>query len=88
MKNMLFILSDIHIGDNSPTCWYQKAVHEPYLLAIFDSIMESADNVQEPVLLGDIVDMGTYPFDRRPPGFNEITAEITTWQSQQLTLPG
>jgi hypothetical protein len=27
-KRYAVVLSDIHIGDNSPTCWYQKSVHE------------------------------------------------------------
>ena len=74
MKTKIAVLSDIHIGDNSPTCWYQKTVHEKYLLAILDYIVENAADIQELVLLGDVVDFWTYPFDRRPPSFAEITA--------------
>ena len=74
MKTKILVLSDMHIGDNTPTCWYQKTVHEKYLLAILDFIVENAADVQELVLLGDVVDFWTYPFDRRPPSFADITA--------------
>ncbi len=73
-RKSMVVLSDIHIGDNTPTCWYQIGVHEKYLLAILDMIVKSAETVQELVLLGDVVDMWTYPFDRKPPSFADITA--------------
>ncbi len=30
------VLNDIHIGNSENTCWYQKSVHEPYLLAALE----------------------------------------------------
>jgi hypothetical protein len=27
-KRLAVVLSDVHVGNNSPTCWYQKAMHE------------------------------------------------------------
>ena len=27
------VLSDVHIGNDANTCWYQSTVHEPYLIA-------------------------------------------------------
>jgi hypothetical protein len=29
-KNKIVVLSDVHIGTNVPTNWYQKSFHEPY----------------------------------------------------------
>lgn len=72
MKNLIVLLSDIHIGDDSPACWYQQSIHEPYLLSIFDWIVDHADEVREVVFLGDIVDMWTYPFNVQPPDFKTI----------------
>lgn len=75
MKNKVIVLSDIHIGDNSPTCWYQESVHEKYLLTILNWIVSNASDVRELVLLGDVVDMWTYPFNVRPPGFAAIASK-------------
>ncbi|MEI6103022.1 MAG: metallophosphoesterase [Methanothrix sp.] len=75
MKNKIVMLSDIHIGDNSPTCWYQKSVHEQYLLTILKWIVENAENVSELVLAGDVVDTWTYPFNVQPPSFATIASK-------------
>jgi predicted phosphodiesterase len=75
MKNKIIILSDIHIGDNSPTCWYQKSVHEPYLAAIFKWVVDNAADMSELVLAGDVIDTWTYPFNVRPPGFAAIASQ-------------
>jgi UDP-2,3-diacylglucosamine pyrophosphatase LpxH len=71
-KPYIAILSDIHIGDNTPTCWYQKSFHEPYLLAALDWVIDNAATVEELILLGDLVDFWTYPPDREPPSFRMI----------------
>lgn len=75
MKNKIIILSDIHIGDNSPTCWYQKSVHEQYLAAILKWVVDNSQDVSELVLAGDVIDTWTYPFNVRPPVFAEIAAK-------------
>jgi UDP-2,3-diacylglucosamine pyrophosphatase LpxH len=72
MKNQVVVLSDIHIGDNTPTCWYQREIHGPYLQALFDWVVARADSIRELVLLGDVVDLWTYPCDVRPPSFATI----------------
>ncbi|WP_035920480.1 metallophosphoesterase [Frankia sp. QA3] len=66
------VLSDIHIGDNTPTVWYQRSVHEPYLVAALDWIVAHAEQFQEVVLLGDIIDTWTYPPSVRPPSMAAI----------------
>src|SRR5690348_1718437 len=73
-RNKIVVLSDVHIGDNSPTVWYQQKYHEPYLAALLDHVVERADEIAELVILGDFVDFWTYPPDRRPPSFAEIAA--------------
>ena len=74
MANHAVVLSDVHIGNNSPTCWYQAHVHEPYLTHAFDWIVKNAGMFQEVVLLGDLVDTWTYPPSVQPPSMAEIIA--------------
>jgi predicted phosphodiesterase len=72
VKNQVVVLSDIHLSDNSPTCWYQKSIHQEYLEAILDWIVSNRENVRELVLLGDVVDTWTSPFHIAPPTFAAI----------------
>ena len=74
-KSQIVVLSDIHIGDNTNTVWYQKSIHEPYLLGILDWIVANAANIRELVMAGDVVDFWTYPFGTRPPTFATIAAQ-------------
>ncbi len=73
-NSKIVVLSDIHIGDGGPTCWYQSAVHERHLLGILEWVIDHRDEVRELVLLGDVVDLWTYPFGQRPPEFAAIVA--------------
>ncbi|HEY1411722.1 MAG TPA: hypothetical protein VGF36_06255, partial [Rhodopila sp.] len=75
MKNQIVVLSDIHIGDNTPTCWYQSDIHGPYLQAVFDWVVANAASIRELVLLGDVVDLWTYPCEVRPPTFATIASK-------------
>ncbi|KAF3884552.1 MULTISPECIES: metallophosphoesterase [Nostocales] len=74
MKNQIVVLSDIHIGTNAPTVWYQKELHEPYLATVLDWVIANAPSIRELILLGDVVDFWTYPSDREPPCFEDIIA--------------
>lgn len=74
-KNKIVVLSDIHIGTNAPTVWYQKDLHEPYLIKVLDYIIQQKDSIRELILLGDIVDFWTYPPDERPPSFEDIVKD-------------
>ena len=71
-RTKVVFLSDVHIGDNSPTVWYQKDFHEPYLVALLDHVIAQAGEVRELIILGDFIDYWTYPPSRRPPGFRQI----------------
>jgi UDP-2,3-diacylglucosamine pyrophosphatase LpxH len=73
-KNQIIALSDIHIGTNAPTVWYQKDIHEPYLVTVLDWIIQNASSIRELILLGDVVDFWTYPPDEEPPSFDAIIA--------------
>lgn len=73
-NNNVAVLSDVHIGSSAPTCWYQRAIHEPYLTAALNWIAQNAAHFQELVLLGDLVDTWTYPPSTRPPSMAEIIA--------------
>ncbi len=68
------VLSDIHLGTDAPTVWYQRAVHEPMFLHLLGWIESQAAAVREVVLLGDVVDLWTYPGRTKPPRFGEIVA--------------
>lgn len=70
--NRLVFLSDIHIGSNASTNWYQRDVHEPMLVAIFDYIRANAANIAEVVLLGDVLDQWTYVPEVKPPSIEKI----------------
>ena len=73
-KNKLVIISDVHIGDDSPWVWYQKRLHEPYLIRLLDHVITNAASIRELIILGDFVEFWTYPPDHRPPTFREIMA--------------
>lgn len=73
-KRYAVVLSDIHIGDNTPTCWYQKSIHEPRLSAALAWIATRKDSVREVLFLGDMFDTWTYPPSVRPPSMSQIIA--------------
>lgn len=66
------VFSDVHIGNNANTCWYQSSVHEPYLVAALDWVVQNVGMFQEVILLGDLVDTWTYPPSVRPPSMADI----------------
>src|SRR3954451_3312243 len=73
-KYRAVVISDVHIGNDTPTVWYQSSVHEPYLIKVFDWVVANQDTVDEVVLLGDLFDQWTYPPWVRPPSIAEIIA--------------
>ena len=50
------VISDIHIGNDAPTCWYQKKYHEPYLINFLQWILDarSSQNIDRLFILGDL----------------------------------
>ncbi|MCU1496895.1 MAG: hypothetical protein JWM47_848 [Acidimicrobiales bacterium] len=73
-KRHIVALSDVHLGTDGPTVWYQRDVHEAHLVHVLDWVVAEAASIRELVLLGDIVDLWTYPGDELPPTFAEIAA--------------
>ena len=73
-KRYAVVLSDVHIGNGAPTCWYQSAVHDRQLTDALAWILARREVIREVVLLGDLFDVWTYPPSQRPPSMSEIIA--------------
>jgi UDP-2,3-diacylglucosamine pyrophosphatase LpxH len=73
-RRYVVALSDVHLGTDTPTTWYQRHHHEPFLVHLLEWVLANADAISELVLLGDIVDLWTYPNDVVPPTFADIAA--------------
>ncbi len=71
-SNTAVVFSDVHIGTNVPTTWYQASVHEPYLIAALEWVVQNRQSVQELILLGDLFDLWTYPPATQPPSVGDI----------------
>jgi hypothetical protein len=70
----LVFLSDLHLGIDAPTNWYQSLVHQPMLQAIFDHLGQETGSIEELIILGDLVDQWTYLPSVQPPDFRAIAA--------------
>ena len=75
VKGLTAVISDIHIGDNSKTCWYNKEFHEPYLKRTLEYVISKKDEFDELVILGDLFDFWTYPPEIQPPSVKKIIQE-------------
>jgi Calcineurin-like phosphoesterase len=73
-KRYAVVLSDVHIGNGAPTCWYQPAVHDGRLSEALAWIVSRRAVIREVVLLGDLFDVWTYPPSVRPPSMSDIIA--------------
>lgn len=73
-KSRAVVISDVHIGTNVPTNWYQRSVHEHSLVAALDWVVDNAASIRELVILGDLVDFWTYVPSQKPPTISEIIA--------------
>jgi UDP-2,3-diacylglucosamine hydrolase len=71
-KRYAVVLSDIHIGDNSRTCWYQDGVHFSYLASVLNWIVARRASIREVIFLGDAFDFWTYEPSRPPPTMRQI----------------
>ena len=74
-KPLTAVISDIHIGDNSKTCWYNKEFHESYLKKVFEHIISRKEEFEELIILGDLFDFWTYPPGIQPPSTKKIIQE-------------
>jgi UDP-2,3-diacylglucosamine pyrophosphatase LpxH len=71
-KNKLFFISDVHIGTNAPSNWYQDSVHGPFLETALTYIRAQKESVRELILLGDLFDQWMDPPEAMPPDFQAI----------------
>ena len=74
-EHRIVVLSDIHIGNDAPTVWYQSSIHNKYLGAVCNWIVANAPSIRELVLLGDVFDFWTQPANVKPPTLAEIVAK-------------
>ena len=63
----LVLISDIHIGNNSPTNWFQDTVHPPFLGKVLEYVRENTGTIKELIILGDLVDQWMYTPTEQPP---------------------
>lgn len=68
----LVYLSDVHIGANAPVNWYQQSVHEPYLAAVLNYIRDTASEIDELIVLGDLFDLWTYLPSHKPATLRDV----------------
>jgi UDP-2,3-diacylglucosamine pyrophosphatase LpxH len=66
------ILSDIHIGVDATTNWYQSKVHEGYVASVLNDVIDRAAGIRELIILGDLLDTWTYLPVLRPPTFAQV----------------
>ncbi|MBA4688569.1 MAG: substrate-binding domain-containing protein [Candidatus Galacturonibacter soehngenii] len=71
-RNLVIVLSDIHMGTNAPTVWYRKEIHEKYVVSVLNYIIDLAESIEEVVLLGDIFEFWSYPPEQLPPSIDDI----------------
>lgn len=72
VRSKTIVISDVHIGNNYRTCWYQRDHHESYLVALLEEIVRRKDEVRRLVILGDLFDFWTYPPNYTPPLIGDI----------------
>ncbi len=71
----IYVLSDIHLGTNEKTDWYQKNDHEEQLVGLLQEIQKQAqesDNEVDLVLAGDIFDTWLCEMNAIPPTIESI----------------
>ena len=89
---LAIVLGDVHIGNNANTFWYQKSIHEQYLVTALNWIVDFESRqpgvIQEVVLLDDLIDTWTYPPSVQPPSVADIiAANPTCWARQGRWRP-
>lgn len=73
-RRHLVVLSDVHLGTDAPTVWFQPEVHGDSLARLLRWVVAERTSIRELILLGDVVDLWTYPADEVPPTFADIVA--------------
>ncbi|GAB4268117.1 MAG: hypothetical protein Kow0029_03200 [Candidatus Rifleibacteriota bacterium] len=70
LKNIF--LSDLHIGNNAETNWFQKETHLPILKTILRYLVDISSHVNDVVILGDWFEQWNYRPDVHTPDISEI----------------
>ncbi len=72
MTGKTIFISDIHMGINARTNWYQDRVHRKALKGFLRYILKHATGINEVVILGDWFDQWTYSPTGNPPDVTQI----------------
>ena len=70
-KKTLFV-SDLHIGINTESNWYQSEIHEKALKSFLRYIQKHGDEIMDVVVLGDWFDLWSYGSIETTPGIIKI----------------
>jgi UDP-2,3-diacylglucosamine pyrophosphatase LpxH len=70
-KNQVF-LTDLHIGTNHETNWYQKEFHQPILKSILSYLVKNGNQIEDVVILGDWFEQWNYPPHKKVPNLDAI----------------
>ncbi|XCN74393.1 MAG: metallophosphoesterase [Candidatus Electrothrix aestuarii] len=84
MPTRTLFISDIHMGVNRKTNWYQDNVHTVALKGFLRYVLEHVNEINDLVILGDWFDQWTYAPNDLPPTITEIMTsnpEVFTRQS-------
>lgn len=86
MSGRTLFISDIHMGINTETNWYQNKVHTAALKGFLRYVLENIDEINDVVILGDWFDQWTYSPVGTPPTITEIITnnpEVFTKQEDE-----
>ncbi|MEW6711045.1 MAG: hypothetical protein AB1403_14555 [Candidatus Riflebacteria bacterium] len=72
MASMTVFLSDLHIGTNLETNWYQQEVHERIIKSVLDFVVQNGEEIKDLVILGDWFELWNYPPEATIPSLKEI----------------
>lgn len=73
-KKQIYFVSDIHMGTDAPSNWYQSTAHDPFFETFLDHVLKENSGDSEVVILGDLIDLWTYPVDQLPPQPADVVA--------------
>ena len=71
-RGMKVFLSDLHIGTNAETNWFQGEVHGELIRSVLDYIVQNAELIDDVVILGDWFELWNYSPDSTAPDLETI----------------
>ncbi len=72
MEKSTVFLTDLHIGTNHETNWYQKGFHQPILKTILLYLVKNGQQIDDVVILGDWFEQWNFPPHKTIPNLETI----------------